>query len=126
MLFAAAKQLFSDGYDLVYVHLEAPDECGHRGESENKIKAIELIDQKVVAPLVEYLNGLGEDYRILIMPDHPTPLDTKTHSAEPVPFLIFDSSNKQNGVSVFTEEAAANTGLFVEHGPSIMNRLLNK
>ena len=123
---AAAKQLFSDGYDLVYVHLEAPDECGHRGESENKIKAIELIDQKVVAPLVEYLNGLGEDYRILIMPDHPTPLDTKTHSAEPVPFMIFDSKNALAGVPTLTEETAAATGLFIEHGPSIMARLLKK
>lgn len=123
---AAAKKLFADGNDLVYVHLEAPDECGHRGEAENKVKAIELIDQKVVAPLVEYLDSLGEGYRILIMPDHPTPLNIKTHSSEPVPFLIFDSAEKKAGVAKFTEETSAATGLFVEHGPSIMNRLLNK
>jgi len=120
----AAKKLFSEGYDLVYVHLEAPDECGHRGEAENKIKAIEIIDNKVVGPLVEYLSASGEDYRILIMPDHPTPLDTKTHSSEPVPFLIYDSAEKAKGVEVFTEETASETGLFIEHGPSIMNRLL--
>ncbi len=123
---AAAKKLFADGYDLVYVHLEAPDECGHRGEAENKVKAIELIDSKVVAPLVEYLNGLGEGYRILIMPDHPTPLEIKTHSSEPVPYFIYDSTVALGGVECFTEASAKATGNFIEHGPSVMDRLLNK
>ncbi len=123
---AAAKELFENGCDLVYVHLEAPDECGHRGEAENKNKAIELIDNLVVAPLVEYLDASGDDYRILIMPDHPTPLDTKTHSSTPVPFMIFDSKNAMAGVPTLTEETAAATGLFIEHGPSIMSRLLGK
>lgn len=122
----AAINLFKDGCDLAYVHIEAPDECGHRGEAENKIKAIEIIDNKVVAPMVSYLRTTGEDFRVLIMPDHPTPLDTKTHSSEPVPFLIYDSSKNMGGVDCFTEASATETGLFIEHGPSIMDRLLQK
>lgn len=122
----AAKALFDEGTELVYVHVEAPDECGHRGEAENKVKAIEEIDHKVLAPLVDYLNNTGDDYRILIMPDHPTPLETKTHASDPVPFMLYDSRKAENGVEVFTEKTAAATGLFVEHGPSIMDRLLEK
>ncbi len=122
----AAIKLFRDGFDLAYVHLEAPDECGHRGEAENKVKAIELIDSKVIAPLCEYLHGTGEDFRVLIMPDHPTPLNIKTHSSEPVPFLIYDSTKDLDGVDCFTEAAATATGLFIDHGPSIMDRLLRK
>ncbi len=122
----AAIKLFGEGYDLVYVHLEAPDECGHRGEAKNKIKAIELIDSLVAAPLFEYLKKSGDDFRILIMPDHPTPLDTKTHSAEPVPYLIYDSANPLVGVNAFTEKTAAQAGKFIEHGPSVMAKLLNK
>ncbi len=119
----AAKEAFQNGSDLVYLHFEAPDECGHRGEAENKVKSIEIIDQKVVGEMVKYLDTKG-DYRILIMPDHPTPLNTKTHSAKPVPYLIYDSTKKQNGVSVFTEETAEGTGVFVEHGPDIMKKLI--
>ncbi len=122
----AGIEAFRAGTDLVYLHFEAPDECGHRGEAENKIKAIEEIDRRVLAPVLDYLNDCGDDYRILIMPDHPTPLDTRTHSAEPVPYLLFDSRESKSGVSCFTEQAAADTGVFLEHGPSIMNRLLQK
>lgn len=122
----AAKTLFDEGTELVYVHMEAPDECGHRGEAENKVKAIEEIDRQVLTPLVDYLNGTGDDYRILIMPDHPTPLSTRTHASDPVPFMLYDSRKAENGVDVFTEKTATATGLFVEHGPSIMDRLLEK
>ncbi len=122
----ASVEAFKNGAELVYIHLEAPDECGHRCEPENKIKAIEIIDEKILAPLKNYLDSTGDGYRILICPDHPTPLLTKTHSSEPVPFLIFDSRKAVSGVECFTEKTAASTGVFIEHGPSIMDRLLEK
>ena len=122
----AGIDAFKRGTDLVYLHFEAPDECGHRGEAQNKVKAIEMIDSRVLTKMLDYLNGCGDDYRILIMPDHPTPLETMTHSAEPVPFLIYDSRKKENGVSTFTEKNAAETGECVEHGPDIMSMLLKK
>ena len=123
---AAAIEAFKNGYDLAYLHFEAPDECGHRGEAENKVKAIEIIDQKALAPCLEYLQGCGEDFRILIMPDHPTPLETKTHSAKPVPFMIYDSRKAEKGADTFTEKTAADSGIYIEHGPDIMNILLEK
>lgn len=122
----AGIEAFEHGTQLVYLHFEAPDECGHRGEVQNKVRAIEEIDSRVLSLMLDYLKDCGEDYRILIMPDHPTPLETKTHSREPVPYLIYDSRREQNGVATFTEENAASTGLFIEHGPDVMKRLLEK
>lgn len=122
----AGIESFKNGADLVYLHFEAPDECGHRGEAENKVKAIEMIDSRSLKIMLDYLNNCGEDYRILIMPDHPTPLETMTHSSKPVPFMIYDSSKPQKGVKSFTEAAAESTGNFVEHGYKIMNKLLEK
>lgn len=122
----AGIEAFKKGTELVYLHFEAPDECGHRGEAENKVKAIEYIDSRVLKRMLEYLDSCGDDYRILIMPDHPTPLDIMTHSPEPVPYLIYDSRKKSDGVDCFTEKNAAKTGIFVEHGPDIMDKLLEK
>lgn len=122
----AAIDAFRAGTELCYLHFEAPDECGHRGQPENKVKAIEYIDSRALKMILEYLEDCGEDYRILIMPDHPTPLDTMTHSAAPVPFMIYDSRKEENGVPVFDEDNAQNTGVFVEHGPDIMDILLEK
>lgn len=122
----AAIEAFKNGTDLVYIHVEAPDECGHRCEPENKVKSIGLIDKLILAPVKDVLDEMGEDYRILICPDHPTPLLTKTHSSEPVPFMIYDSRKTLDGVDTFTEATAASTGIFIEHGPSIMDRLLEK
>lgn len=122
----AGIEAFKNGCDLVYLHFEAPDECGHRGEHQNKVKAIELIEQRALKLMLEYFEESGEDYRILIMPDHPTPLDIMTHSAEPVPYIIYDSTKPQNGVDTFTEKNAKSTGIFVEHGPDIMKKLLQK
>ncbi len=122
----AAVEAFKVGTDLVYIHVEAPDECGHRCEPENKVKSIGLIDKLILATVKGYLDEANEDYRILICPDHPTPLLTKTHSSEPVPFMIYDSRKTLDGVDTFTEATAASTGIFIEHGPSIMDRLLEK
>lgn len=122
----AGIEAFKSGCDLVYMHFEAPDECGHRAEPENKVKSIEYIDSRALAPLLEYLKSCGEDYRILVMPDHPTPIATKTHSGEPVPFMIYDSRKALSGVDTFTEATAANTGVFIEHGPDMMKILLEK
>ena len=120
----AAAKLF-ESCDLVYVHIEAPDECGHRGEAENKVKSIELIDKHVLGCLLEELEKYGE-YRILIMPDHPTPLITMTHARDPVPFMIYDNKVAEAGVDCFTEDTSKSTGIYYDHGPDVMKVLLKK
>lgn len=122
----AGIDAFKAGYELVYLHFEAPDECGHRGEAENKVKSIEAIDSRALKPMLEYLNTCGEDYSILIMPDHPTPLDIKTHSSDPVPYILYNSAKPAAGVDRFTESNARSTGIFIEHGPDMMQKLLGK
>ncbi len=118
---AAAISEFENGQDFVYIHVEAPDECGHRHEIENKVKSIELIDKYVLEPVAEYLKRTGEAFRVLITPDHATPLSLKTHTNDPVPFMIYDSSKENNGVKSFNEKTAYETGLFVEKGHTIMD-----
>lgn len=121
---AAADALLGDS-DFVYLHFEAPDECGHRGEKENKVKSIEYLDKRVLKYLIERFNSAGTDYSILIMPDHPTPLATKTHSREPVPFLIYKSTDeKDNADAVYTENFAASTGLFIEEGYKLLDMFI--
>ncbi len=123
----AAIDEFRSGAELVYVHVEAPDECGHRFEAENKVKAIELIDKKVLTPIVKALETDGEDFAVLVCPDHPTPLNTKTHSRTPVPYLIYRSNAElTSGVESFTEAEAEKTGVFIDKGYTLMNRFLNK
>ena len=123
----AAIEEFKNGAELVYVHVEAPDECGHRFEAENKVKAIELIDEKVLTPIVNALEEMDEDFAVLVCPDHPTPLNTKTHSRTPVPYLIYRSNEELNsGVEKFTEAEAEKTGVFVDKGYTLMSRFLNK
>lgn len=119
-----AKELLTRN-DFVFVHLEAPDECGHRGETENKVKAIELIDQKILAPLCEEIKKYGE-YKILVMPDHPTPLDIKTHTSDPVPFMIYDSTSNEQGADTFTEQTAKNSGVYIEKSVELMPMFLGK
>lgn len=118
---AAAVAALKDN-DYVYIHIEAPDECGHRRETENKVRSIELIDEKVLSVVLKALEGT--DFRIMILPDHPTPISTATHSSAPVPFMIYDSEKPVDGVEKFCEKSAAETGVFVPHGPSLINRLI--
>ena len=122
----AAMQAFRDGADLVYVHVEGPDECGHRAEIDNKVLAIELIDQKILAPVYEYLKSTGEDFKIMVLPDHPTPVRIRTHSSDPVPFFVYDSTAEVEGVGSFSEASAATTGLYVPNGHTLLERVIVK
>ena len=122
----AAINAFRDGAEYVYIHVEGPDECGHRAEVDNKVLSIELIDKKILAPVHEYLKGCGEDYKIMILPDHPTPTRLRTHTIDPVPFMIYSSKGDKVGVDIFSEESAAGTGLYVEHGYTLMDLLMKK
>ena len=120
----AAIEAFKNGSDYVYVHVEAPDECGHRAEIENKVLSIELIDQKILKPVYEYLKESGEDFKIMVLPDHPTPLRIRTHTITPVPFFIYSSNAEQDGVDGFDEFSAANTGVYVRDGYRLMETLV--
>lgn len=122
----ASINALKNGADFVYVHLEAADEAGHRHEIDNKVKAIELIDEKVVAPIFNYLKESGEDFSILIMPDHPTPLDIRTHTRNPVPYIIYKSyeDNKETNLG-YTEKNAETTGIVIKEGYRIIEKLFN-
>lgn len=111
--------------DLVYVHFEAPDECGHRNEPENKVKAIEMIDSRVL-PLLEEGLEQYEDYKILLLPDHPTPIVTRTHASDPVPYLLYQKSAPKTGVDTINEETAKATGIYMENGPAMMPHFLGQ
>lgn len=122
----AAMDLIDDGYDLVYIHVEAPDECGHQGDAANKAKAIELIDEQILGPVIEHLKASGEPYSILLTPDHPTPINVRTHVRTPVPFVIYRSNSKSGPhASAYTEKLAKDTGLFVDKGCKLMGMLIN-
>lgn len=121
---AAAISAFRDGSDYVYVHVEAPDECGHRAEIENKVLSIELIDKKILAPLLSYLESTGEDFRILVLPDHPTPIRLRTHTSNPVPFFLYCSDCAHKGTGVFSEAAGASTGYYLPDGFELMNLMV--
>ena len=116
---AAAIHEFENGQDFVYIHVEAPDECGHRGEIENKVRAISLIDEKILGPVTDALRQMG-DFKVLVMPDHATPLSLKTHTNDPIPFLLFDSTKPVNGVEAFHERTAKETGLYIDEGFRMM------
>lgn len=111
--------------DLVYVHFEAPDECGHRNEPENKVKAIEMIDSRVLPILEEGLEQY-EDYKILLLPDHPTPIVTRTHASDPAPYLLYQKSAPKTGVDTINEETAKATGIYMENGPAMMPHFLGQ
>ena len=122
----ATVEAFQNGADLVYVHVEGPDECGHRAEIDNKVRSIELIDQKILKPVYAYLESTSEDFKILVLPDHPTPLEIRTHSREPVPFFLYDSRRDAVGVETYTEATAAETGLYIPDGFTLLERVIER
>ncbi len=116
-----------NGADLVYIHVEAPDEAGHQGKVQEKIKAIENIDKHILSGLLEYLESVGEQYRILLLPDHPTPISARTHTRAPVPFVIYGSNEKKdNGNICYSEKSGAASGLYLERGEMLMTLLLGE
>ena len=124
----AALDAILNGCDFVYVHMEAPDEMGHQGAPEKKKFAVETIDKKVVKFLKDELENRGIDYRMMILPDHPTPIKLKTHVSDPVPYIIYDSTNEtdKNANLTYTEENGKKTGIYIEEGYTLMNRFLGK
>lgn len=122
----AAINAFKEGFEFVYVHVEAPDECGHRAEIQNKVSSIELIDDKILKPIYDYLQSSGEDFKILVLPDHPTPLEIRTHSSEPVPFFAYSSVKECSGVSTFNEDTAKKTHLYLPEGHRLIDFVINQ
>ena len=121
----AALRALDGGSDFCYIHIEAPDECGHQGDLAHKIFSIEQIDEKVVGFLKRELDKRGEAYSLLVMPDHPTPVAVKTHVADPVPYLLYRSDEEKSGAAEYSERAAKKSGIFVPRGCELMERFLN-
>lgn len=121
---AALKALLEEDQDFVYIHIEAPDEMGHQGSIKDKVKAIELIDEKVVKVLLKELRESNVQFKMLIMPDHPTPIKYRTHTSNPVPYLIYDSENQLNNTWNYNEKEAKDSGNFVDEGYILMNKFL--
>lgn len=119
----AAIDEFANGQDFVYIHVEAPDECGHRHEIENKKKSLEIIDKKILTPVLEALDKY-DDYKVLIMPDHATPLALKTHTNDPIPFLMYSKTKDFAGCEEFTEETAKSTGEYIENGHELLKMFI--
>ncbi len=122
----AAIQALEKGLDFVYIHVEAPDECGHHGELKEKIWSIEQIDKRIVEPVMQYLESCGEDFGVLVMPDHPTPLKILTHSSDPVPFAMYFKGDRGQRDVRFTEQDAGKTGIFEPEAFQLLNRLIRK
>ena len=123
---AAIDALLKDGCDFAYIHVEAPDEMGHQGELDHKIMAIEDLDSRIIAPIKKAMEDAGEDFRMLVLPDHPTPLRIRTHSADPVPYVLYDSTRQRKTAMRYTEAEAMATGVFEPQGHKLMERFLQR
>ncbi|MCM1426878.1 MAG: cofactor-independent phosphoglycerate mutase [Eubacterium sp.] len=123
---AALTALLKDGYDFAYIHLEAPDEMGHQGSVERKVQAIEYLDARVVAPLVETLDAEGVPYRMLILPDHPTPIRVRTHTADSVPYLLYDSEHPLDETWHYNEKEGSASGNYIPVGHTLINHLFER
>lgn len=123
---AAVKALLEDGCDFVYIHVEAPDEMGHQGLIHEKVQSIEYLDQRLIALVKKAMDDSGEDYRMLILPDHPTPIRVRTHTGSPVPFLLYDSTHPEKKKAKYSEAEAAATEDFEPDGYKLIDRLIQK
>lgn len=123
---AAIKALCEDGYDFAYIHVEAPDEMGHQGSPEKKVKAIEYLDTRVIKRLTEALDAKNVDYRMLVLPDHPTPCRVRTHTADNVPFLLYDSTNPVNSSLDYSEKCGRESGVLIAQGHKLIDHLFEK
>ena len=123
---AAVDALTKEGYDFAYVHVEAPDEMGHQGSLPNKLEAIESLDAKVIRTVVEGMKAAGEEFRLLIMPDHPTPIRCRTHTSDPVPFLLYDSTMERRRIGFYNEEEAKASGILYPEGYKLIDTLFEK
>lgn len=123
---AAVKALTEDGYDFAYIHVEAPDEMGHQGSVEKKVQAIEYLDSRVIAPLVESLKAKNIDFRMLVLPDHPTPIRVRTHTADNVPFMLYDSTSEQSKAWNYNEKEGRESGNYIAKGHEIIDYLFSK
>ena len=121
---AALDALLKDGKDFAYIHVEGPDEMGHQGNLEHKVLSIEYLDRRLIGPVMEAMDASGEDYKMLIMPDHPTPISIRTHTSDPVPYLIYDSTRQRKTIARYNEKEAASTGNFEPEGFRLMERFL--
>lgn len=121
---AAVKAVTEDGSDFVYIHVEAPDEMGHQGSVERKVKAIEYLDGRVIGPVYEQMRKSGEDFRLLVMPDHPTPIRTRTHSSDPVPYMLYDSTAEQDHSWDYNEKEAKESGHYLDEGYTLIRDFL--
>lgn len=121
---AAVKALTQDGYDFAYIHVEAPDEMGHQGSVERKVQAIRYLDEKVIGPAVEKLTASGEEFRLLVLPDHPTPIRVRTHTSDNVPYLLYDSRFPQSHNWSYSEAEGRTSGNFIAQGHKLMDKFL--
>lgn len=120
---AALKALLEDGYDFAYIHLEGPDEMGHQGSVERKVKAIEYLDARVIEPLTRALDDKKTEYRMLVLPDHPTPIRVRTHTSESVPYMLYDSTNELDKAWNYNEREGSASGNYVEKGHTLIEHL---
>jgi len=123
---AAVDAVLKEGYDFVYVHVEAPDEMGHQGNIEKKVQAIEYLDEHVIKYVKDHMDASGEDYRLLVLPDHPTPVCLRTHTSDPVPYLLYDSTKLLQKEWYYNEQDARESDNYIDQGHKMMDYLFRE
>ncbi len=123
---AAVDAVLKDGYDFAYIHVEAPDEMGHQGSVERKVQSIEYLDQRVIRNVMEQMDASREPYRLLVLPDHPTPIRVRTHTSDPVPYLLYDSTQKRQENWKYNEREARQSGNYIAEGHKMMEHFFER